>query len=366
MSSEPSKPAARRRSGPPVSARLGASMFLGGALVTVLSIAAAQPEHADRRGYVMLALAQVAFAGLVLCIPRSLGKHFIPGMVVLGGIVAVSAAVLLNGERDGGDALLNELYYVWPALYVGYFFRRPGIVGSLATIGVFYAGVLSLQPLDPSIAVTRWLVTVSVTTGAAFTLHAIRSQVDGLLRKLRETARTDPLTAVLNRRGFEELAERELAAAGRDGRPCALLLGDIDHFKHLNDRFGHAAGDAALASVAGLITRTCRPTDVVARIGGEEFAVLLPGASLEDAVATAERIREGVQSDTGAQHALTVSFGVASYAVHGRSLAELMAAADSALYRAKADGRDRTVLYDAEDAPGWVAGDVAGFPAPAA
>ena len=165
---------------------------------------------------------------------------------------------------------------MWPALYAGYFFDREG--SSLPSwVRRAYAGTLAASSPDPSIAFTRWVVTMTVVAGAAGALHALRLHVDGLVGALHSTARTDPLTGMLNRRGFEERFELEIERAARTGEPFALLLGDIDHFKALNDNYGHIAGDEALAAIGAALREGCRTIDTAARIGGEEFALLLPG-----------------------------------------------------------------------------------------
>jgi diguanylate cyclase (GGDEF)-like protein len=333
---------------------LGSSLFLAGSFVTALSLLLPHSEYVDERGYWILAGAQIALSALLLAIPRSFATRTIPAIVVVAGIASVSFAVLMNGERDGGSALLNELFYVWPALYVGYFFGRRGVAVSVALIAVAYAGVLVNLGLATGVSVSRWLVVVTVACGAATLLRALRSQVDRLLGQLRETARTDSLTEVLNRRGFEEACRDALLGADGD-RPCTLLLGDIDHFKALNDHSGHAAGDQALVSVARVLEDACRPQDSVGRVGGEEFAILLPATPVHEAFVIAERLRREVRRAD-----VTMSFGVATAPEHGASLDDLMRAADAALYDAKARGRDRTAAFEPGGGmPTWFASDFA-------
>jgi diguanylate cyclase (GGDEF)-like protein/PAS domain S-box-containing protein len=161
----------------------------------------------------------------------------------------------------------------------------------------------------------------------------------------RKSAFCDHLTGVANRRAFFEAAELELQRNRRTPRPTALILIDADHFKQVNDRHGHPGGDAALRQLGLLLSATFRQVDVVARVGGEEFAVLLPSSTLEGAAAVAERLRRLVAAQPvcfdGASIALTVSAGVAASDGEQIDLDTLMKRADEALYAAKAGGRNR-------------------------
>jgi diguanylate cyclase (GGDEF)-like protein len=167
-------------------------------------------------------------------------------------------------------------------------------------------------------------------------------------RTLVIAASVDPLTNLRNRRTFETDAAFALDDAAARKSPVSLLMIDIDHFKRYNDRFGHAFGDEALRRVAALLGASARPEDIVARQGGEEFVVLLPGSNAPEAKSIAESIRGTVERDGAARGALTdaitVSVGVASAeSPRQDSLARLLAAADVALYEAKERGRNRVV-----------------------
>ena len=164
----------------------------------------------------------------------------------------------------------------------------------------------------------------------------------------------DELTGLPNRRRFIEAGERETARTSRYGRPLALLILDIDHFKGINDTFGHLAGDQVLIRLSEALGPELRHGDLLARIGGEEFGVLLPETSLQPAVEVAERLRQRA-AETRTEHegqtiAVTVSVGVTSTAVGEVGLYTLMGAADDALYDAKESGRDR-VHSKAVDSP---------------
>ena len=169
---------------------------------------------------------------------------------------------------------------MWPALYAGYFFAPAAIVALLGLCGAAYAGTLAAISLDPAIGFTRWVVTMSVVAGAAGALHALRTHVDGLVGALHSAARTDPLTGMLNRRGFERAVRARGRARGPHQR--AVRAGARRHrpLQGAERRHGHIAGDEALAAIGDALRAGCRTIDTAARIGGEEFALLLPGTGL--------------------------------------------------------------------------------------
>ncbi len=174
-----------------------------------------------------------------------------------------------------------------------------------------------------------------------------------LRETLREQSSRDGLTGLLNRRSMEDALERELRRAEREDYAVSILFADLDHFKDLNDSFGHAAGDAVLRGLGEYLAGAVRGGDVACRFGGEEFVVILPTASLADAARRADVLREGVKSrqDDGLPRAypMTMSIGVAAYPGHGTTAQVLLLAADAAMYRAKELGRDRVVVAGAAE-----------------
>jgi diguanylate cyclase (GGDEF)-like protein len=171
----------------------------------------------------------------------------------------------------------------------------------------------------------------------------------------QELARTDELTGMNNRRAFLELAEHSLQQAERYDRPLSLVLFDLDGFKAINDAHGHAAGDEVLRTVAEVVRNTIRTSDVAGRLGGEEFGVLLPETDAAAALVIAERLRAGFAATParGRQATLrfTASFGVVERDGANGPMDELLARADSALYQAKARGRDRVEVSARKPAP---------------
>ncbi len=196
------------------------------------------------------------------------------------------------------------------------------------------------------------LAPVAVATPAGWLIITLLRDVHEARLDAQRLARTDPLTGALNRRHFAELAERELERARRGGDTVAVLLLDLDDFKHINDSHGHAAGDAVLKAAAAAVARRLRMVDVLARWGGEEFVVLLPSTPRAEAVRVAERLREAVTAvstpiEAGRSVRTSASIGVAVAERGAGSLQALIAAADQAMYAAKQGGRNRVATAGA-------------------
>ena len=225
-----------------------------------------------------------------------------------------------------------------------------GVLG--ARVDTRSAGVL--RPLAEGIN--------TMAAGLASNEARLRERVEQATEELRQQkehaehrARTDPLTGLPNRRAFTELARVEIERAQRFGQPLALIAVDLDHFKAINDNPGHAVGDAVLVDFAHRAQAQLRVIDQLARIGGEEFVVLLPGTDARSACQVAERIRlmldERALSVPGGSLRYTSSFGVAALEPHHPGLERWLARADAALYAAKRKGRNRVELVP-EDAAG--------------
>src|SRR2546423_4622273 len=302
--------------------------FGAGALVAFGSVAAA-PAAALVSAGVCLATAAVLLLGYD-DLPRWSFAVF----------TAVGAALGVFAVQEGGSAYAPLL--ALPVAYSAYFLRkREAAVIAAASLG--------------------GLVAVGGSLPAAFCLLAVgglvglqRANVNRLIWRLSDAAVTDELTGLLNRRGFQDLFETELERARRSGQPLSLIFGDLDHFKALNDRFGHAAGDRALEQPSLILGTPKRRIDTAARIGGEEFAVVLPDSDHHAAYILAERMRREVRETFMYEpYDLTISLGVATFPVHGLTADALVSQADDALYAAKALGRDRTVVWG-EDLDGDV------------
>lgn len=180
-------------------------------------------------------------------------------------------------------------------------------------------------------------------------VHLLR-QVEQARQRAQQLAWNDELTGLLNRRRFTEVGERELRLAQRQRTELALVLLDVDNFKHINDRHGHSGGDAVLQAMGRVLPASLRSTDVAARWGGEEFVLLLPGASGESALQVTERVRQAVAQQAivsgGQVLRWTVSVGVAD-ATEGEAFDALVRRADLAMYRAKSEGKNRVCVAEA-------------------
>ena len=182
-----------------------------------------------------------------------------------------------------------------------------------------------------------------------FALHAALALSNvKLLRQVQRMAETDALTGVWNRMMFDQMLRKEAHRAQRDGTTFGLVMLDIDHFKNLNDTYGHQAGDDVLRRFAKVLERNARDFDVVARYGGEEFAVILPEVHLHEAVEVAERLRRSL-TEVEAPLPITASFGVAVYPVSASTESSLIRAADEALYASKSGGRDCVTAAPADE-----------------
>ena len=192
---------------------------------------------------------------------------------------------------------------------------------------------------------------VQLGARVAFRFTLTDSRQEGLLRKLYESSTRDALTGAYNRRHFEDRLRAEIAFAVRHATDCALILLDLDHFKRVNDTYGHPAGDEILRHLGGIATRALRTEDVFARFGGEEFAVILRGASTRGAGRLAERLREALCQQhavhEGQEIAVTLSAGCAALSCCATPAPdEVIAIADRRLYAAKQAGRNRVVASD--------------------
>ncbi|HEV3377731.1 MAG TPA: diguanylate cyclase [Thermoleophilaceae bacterium] len=288
-------------------------------------------------------LLAVSIASLAIALTLSVVYDRMPvtgfHVAVAAGSVSTSIAVYAWGPASS----YAPLPYVWVMLFAFYFFTLPAALAHLGVAMAGYALALALES-PPGNHLDGWLATTGTLLVAGMFVLVVRDRMTALIAGFADAAHRDPLTELLNRRGFEEVFDLELERARRAEAPLSLIVGDLDRFKRVNDEHGHAAGDEALRKVARTITSTKRGFDVGARIGGEEFAVLAADSDAHGAYMLAERMRAQIRKRGG----VTVSFGIATFPVHGATPQALLLAADRALYAAKHLGRDRTVISSAE------------------
>ncbi len=270
---------------------------------------------------------------------------------ILGTAIATAATY-----GWGTESAYGPLLYVWVTMFAFYVFSRSAALVHLALMAAAYALALVLE--DPSEnPLDSWVATVGTLLGTGLFVSFVRHRLSIMFHRLREAAHRDPLTDLLNRRGFQDVFDTELERARRANQELSLIVGDLDRFKRVNDSHGHAAGDAVLERVADAIRGAKRGFDSAARVGGEEFAVLAPNCGEHGAYMLAERIRAAVQerlSGREEEARLTISFGISTFPLHGQSADGLLRTADQALYAAKQLGRNRSVISSAE-VPGILA-----------
>lgn len=295
---------------------------------------AARVFHGLKPNWPGLVLGALAWVAAVVSLPGELSSL----RVAIGaGIVAIYAALTagqLFAERR------KTMKRQWPAMLV------PLLHGTVLMLPIVLAELLPTQRAGASNNVWVLIFAIELVLYAVGTVFVIFMLVsERTVRAHKTAASLDPLTGLFNRRGFSEATARMIEREAEAGRPVTVMIFDLDHFKSINDRFGHPAGDEVIKLFASIVSGSLRMSDLCGRIGGEEFAALLP-CSIEEAMTAAERVREafegcGLEVD-GTPIATTVSIGVAGGPAN-IELEVLLAAADTALYQAKRGGRNRVV-----------------------
>ena len=248
---------------------------------------------------------------------------------------------LTEAEAERGDLTFAELFRLGHAR--GAFPISDGILEAHIAERVAEIIAGDSPTLDVRGAkgeVIRLICTPLAGDGRMLTYVDVTEQVRAE-QQLQSLVFSDHLTGVLNRRGLMEAGQREYARAARQSSPFGVIILDADHFKRINDEFGHDIGDRVLVEIAKTCGATARISDVVGRIGGEEFAILLPDTPLDGGVTLAERLRQAIALPREGVPPFTVSVGVAASATGDLRFEEVLKRADQALYRAKRAGRDR-------------------------
>ena len=266
-----------------------------------------------------------------------------PEYALFAAWAVAEAAILVAVGMTGGSESHAMSWVIIPVITLpARFGLRPVAVGVLGTA----AGLLAVLLLAPREEVGGTVLDIAFPIAALVAIAILSTALMRSDLEHRTEAIIDGLTGMLNRRSLEHRLTELSAQAAVTRRPVAVIAGDLDNFKRVNDEHGHATGDAVLVDVAYRMRKQLRAFDLAYRVGGEEFLVLLPGASPAEAAAIAEQLRAAIAATPLAGVGVTMSFGVAGSDGEGFDGPAVLAAADAALYAAKAAGRDRVVADD--------------------
>ncbi len=304
---------------------------------TALAAVALYSSDASDLGFIILAGVYAGVA-VFLAVGRKLPEAVIKFFAFSGAILLTGAAVVFAHPLGP-----TPLYYVWPALNCGYFGNRRDARVASVVMSVSFAIALVLAH-DVQVPLITYSSVVSFFLVTVVVIQYQARRTDLIVEQLNVAAATDGLTGLLDRRAFGPAFEREIERARTSGLALSMVFFDLDHFKEVNDGFGHAAGDEALCAFARILERECSVTDLLARMGGEEFAVVLFDANADAAKEFAERIAMQL-AHWSEQHppALTTSAGVAVMGEAAATPSQMLTAADRALYAAKDAGRNRVL-----------------------
>lgn len=327
--------------------RIGGVMLIAGGLLAFATLLISGTEADALVAMVVPGCVAIGLGAALILRPRFAPEWATPFFVALGTLL-ITLSTRTAGV-GGAEAADNEVLYLMVVLYSFYFLSTSQAFLQLAIVGIAYGAIL-LEELPLATSAPRWLVTLGTLTVAGLLVRSLNQRVEGLIADLDSNARHDSLTGALNRRGLDERLGIELARARRTGDPLTVITADIDEFKVLNDEQGHLAGDEALQLAAVVMSEALRDADVLARVGGDEFVMLLPACEPLTGAAIAEKLRIALSTRSAAESwPVTMSLGVAGSPPLPLDPDALVNAADRALYRAKASGRDRACLAgDAE------------------
>lgn len=305
----------------------------------LIAVGFVQRNRAPKR--VMPLLAAAAISSLLIAVANfvqpQLGIRYSTALAFCGLMMLVSACNVAASLRQA--SLPERAVMLMLVLFAL-------IALTLAAAALGQAGAADGGRMLLFRSVLTLLYPIAFTGVGLFSVFLVAADLADNMRML---ATSDVLTGVYNRRGFDDGAERAIRNAQRQRQPLSVVVADIDNFKLINDRHGHTVGDRALRHFAGRLERLVRRGDLIGRIGGEEFALLLVNTRAQDALEVVERIRRDIAAmpvDGTSRVVMTASFGVTGLRPGDISLASLLARADRALYRSKLEGRDRVTSAD--------------------
>lgn len=331
---------------PSVPALLASNVLVGAAPAAIwLGVRAFLNKPSPWRPLALLYAVMLAAMLVLSAVLPNMAARVAVGSVYAGILSALCAVDLLRAAGWSPCSAMGT---------TGSLFALHTVFYGVRLVMTFSAGALP-EVLEPTVVQTWTFLeapVVALAVGIAFIIMTTERLQDGL----RHLATYDALTGVLNRRAFFAMAEGNFTRLGPGDAPFSLLLLDVDHFKSINDHFGHQAGDAVLKAVSRAAQSVLRANDLFGRYGGEEFCALLPATTLHQAQTIAERLRTSLGALSvehgGAAISITVSIGVAEGGPGTESLDTVVADADAALYKAKAGGRNQTVVHRPQTAAG--------------
>jgi diguanylate cyclase (GGDEF)-like protein/putative nucleotidyltransferase with HDIG domain len=332
--------AAQAAPDPVVMGRLLGYLFAVTATVELLSLLFFDFAAIDKMRILALSLAAYGLVALLLFASERLPRWALH-LIVACGTALISASIHFSGQSPS----VYILFYLWVALYAFYFFSRRTAGAHLALVGIAYGVVLVSKP-QTFAPVANWLITMGTLALAGVVVVQLKSDVHRLIGGLADVSRLDALTGLPNRRALGRVLRFEAERARHNGNPLALLVADVDNLRQLNARGGQEAGDDAIARAGAIIQANTRGVDSCARIGGGEFALLLPDTDVFGGRVVADRVRTALREAFAVELVpVTISFGIATLPTHAATTDELMQASERALYAAKALGRDRSVVH---------------------
>jgi diguanylate cyclase (GGDEF)-like protein len=319
--------------------RVSIAFLTAGGLAAIAGTLVPDPDPSDHAALSILAVACLGLAAM-------LGAWRRPPAPLLSCLPTLGLLLVGVAVATARPLASTSTYYLLPILASAYFGSVRRLALDLGVCAATLAAVLALWG-EPVARTAVFIGTMIPSVCVAIVVAGLKRRLDAKVDSLRYLADTDPLTGALNHGAFGGALAVALDRYHETGRGAALLLVDVDHFKQVNDRFGHQEGDRMLRLVSDLLAAHKRRDDLLGRVGGEEFALLLPDAEPAAARIVAERIREALRTATEATPAaLTISVGIAVLSPAVSTSHALLHAADRALYEAKERGRDRAVVIE--------------------
>jgi diguanylate cyclase (GGDEF)-like protein len=324
-------------------ARVIGALYGAGAVLVCLSLLLPDPPQSNHGAILAIACLAALGTAVLFGFASRISSRLLQVAIGFGSLL-ISLCVYFAGQPSAYAAM-----FIWVVLVSAFFFPGLRTVAQLAWLFGVYAAVLFSIPSAGYSPLTRLLLTAMAFGTAGGVVSWLSNATNRRVEVSESRARTDPLTGIANRRWLDQELVRELAFAKRHGAPLCAAIIDLDDLKRFNDERGHLAGDRLLVSAVAAWQEVIRPSDILARVGGDEFMLLMPDCSAGSGAAVLARVQEATPEGTSCSAGLAVWDEV-------ESALELFERADAALYAAKREGGDRTILLPTEgslvNAPG--------------